>query len=163
MEKILQCNCEDSTGNVTIRCCNICGLSTEAIWQPLMDFKKFSLLKDSHTVSTDNTLAAPSPVDGEKTAEEILMKNLPRDCFWEEMGNLTNTPIQFVLQAMTEYASLKVQQERNKTIQECKDALCKLAPGIESETTRGNVMWSRGRMRALKASIAELEKLKTPS
>ena len=38
------------------------------------------------------------------TAKEILFKNIPDDCYWEEMGNLTNTPIKHVEKAMNQYA-----------------------------------------------------------
>lgn len=43
-----------------------------------------------------------------KTAEEmkeIVRKNIPKDCYWEDMDNLTNTPIRYVFLCMEEYAS----------------------------------------------------------
>lgn len=54
-----------------------------------------------------------------QSAEEILMKHIPKDCYWEEMGNLTNTPKEYVLKAMQEYSLL----ERSRAIDECKAKL----------------------------------------
>lgn len=34
--------------------------------------------------------------------EEILLSKIPKDCYWEEMGNLTNCPKEYVLSAMKE-------------------------------------------------------------
>lgn len=119
MEKIVQCNCEDSAGNTTIRCCNDCGLPIEAFWQPLMDFKKFSLLEDSQTIATDNTLS--------KGAEEILDKHGAGVCRWGDFdsqedayvfqkGSLTR---EAAIKAMQEYAQAQRLQVRNEAIQEC--------------------------------------------
>lgn len=41
-------------------------------------------------------------------AEEILREKIGEDCIWEDMGNLTNTPIRLVLEAMEEYAQSKI-------------------------------------------------------
>lgn len=54
---------------------------------------------------------------GVKGAEEILLKNLPKDCYWVEMENLTNTPKRFVIQAMEEYASQFQQKDQVDTQQ----------------------------------------------
>ena len=32
--------------------------------------------------------------------EEILLSTVPKDCYWEEMGNLTNCPKEYALDAM---------------------------------------------------------------
>lgn len=40
----------------------------------------------------------------EMQAKAILLKIVPKDCYWEDMNNLTNTPIRFVIEAMQEYA-----------------------------------------------------------
>ena len=37
------------------------------------------------------------------TAKEILFKHIPKDCFWEEGGNLDNCPLKYVIAAMEEY------------------------------------------------------------
>lgn len=62
-------------------------------------------------------LAAPSPVEAEKTsyksAQRILNEKLN--------GILVDNSNDSIIEAMEEYASLKVQQERDKTIQECID------------------------------------------
>jgi hypothetical protein len=34
--------------------------------------------------------------------EEILLLKIPKDCYWEDMGNLTNCPKEYVLSAMKE-------------------------------------------------------------
>jgi len=34
---------------------------------------------------------------------EILIKTKTKDCIWEEMNNLTNTPIDLVVKAMEVY------------------------------------------------------------
>jgi len=34
--------------------------------------------------------------------EETLLSKIPKDCYWEEMGNLTNCPKEYVLDAMRE-------------------------------------------------------------
>ena len=38
-----------------------------------------------------------------KEAEKILREVVGKDCIWEEMNNLTNTPIDFVVKAMEIY------------------------------------------------------------
>ena len=45
-----------------------------------------------------------------KTPKEILLEIVPKDCYWEDMDNLTNTPIYYVLEAMEKYAKQKLQQ-----------------------------------------------------
>lgn len=40
----------------------------------------------------------------DKTAEEILLTCIPKDCYWEDMGNLTNCPKRYVISAMESYA-----------------------------------------------------------
>lgn len=40
-----------------------------------------------------------------KSAEEVLREIVPTNCIWEDMGNLTNTPIEYVTEAMQTYAS----------------------------------------------------------
>ena len=39
-----------------------------------------------------------------KTFKEILLETIPEDCWWEDMGNLANTPIRYVEQAAKAYA-----------------------------------------------------------
>ena len=34
--------------------------------------------------------------------EEILLSTVPKDCYWGEMGNLTNCPKEYALDAMKE-------------------------------------------------------------
>jgi hypothetical protein len=41
------------------------------------------------------------------TKEEILRKRVCKDCIWEEMQNLVNTPMKQVYSAMDEYAKQK--------------------------------------------------------
>jgi hypothetical protein len=45
------------------------------------------------------------------TAKEILLKHLPKDCWWEEMENLSNAPVRYVIEAMEEYAIQEVQKQ----------------------------------------------------
>lgn len=42
-----------------------------------------------------------------KTAREILLENIPTDCYWADMDNLTNTPVRYILEAMQKYADQK--------------------------------------------------------
>lgn len=35
--------------------------------------------------------------------EEILLAKIPKDCYWEDMGNLTNCPKEYVLDAMLDF------------------------------------------------------------
>ncbi len=35
--------------------------------------------------------------------KEIILKNIPKDCYWEDMDNLTNTPIHYIENVMDEY------------------------------------------------------------
>ena len=39
-----------------------------------------------------------------KTFKEILLETIPKDCWWEEMENLTNTPVHYVDTAAKAYA-----------------------------------------------------------
>ena len=34
--------------------------------------------------------------------EKILLSKIPKDCYWEEMGNLTNCPKEYILSAIKE-------------------------------------------------------------
>ena len=38
------------------------------------------------------------------TKEEILLRCIPKNCFWEDARNLDNCPERYVLKAMDEYA-----------------------------------------------------------
>lgn len=48
------------------------------------------------------------------TNKEILLKNVPKDCLWEDTDNLENCPIDYVLEAMEE----SNKQERKKVLLE---------------------------------------------
>ena len=50
-----------------------------------------------------------------KTAREILLENVPTNCVWEDMDNLTNVPIEHILTAMELYTQqyLKAIKESN--------------------------------------------------
>lgn len=103
---------------------------------PQSDFKKFTLLDESQqTIALPYTQLSGEHEDKGQTAEEILMKHLPKGCYWEEMGNLTNTPKEYVLEAMTEYSSLKEQQTHNRAVQECID----LFPRIKDSWIRSEL------------------------
>lgn len=39
---------------------------------------------------------------GKINLEEILLSKIPKDCYWEDMGNLTNCPQQYAIDAMKE-------------------------------------------------------------
>lgn len=39
-----------------------------------------------------------------KTFKEILLETIPKDCWWEDMENLTNTPVHYVDTAAKAYA-----------------------------------------------------------
>ena len=50
----------------------------------------------------------------------ILMSVIPKDCYWEDMDNLTNTPVEYVLSAMELYAESVRLFEREKVIEQVK-------------------------------------------
>lgn len=43
-----------------------------------------------------------------KEAEKILREIVGKDCIWEEMNNLTNTPIELVVKAMEIYKNKQI-------------------------------------------------------
>lgn len=45
-------------------------------------------------------------------AKEMLLKHTPKDCYWEDMDNLTNTPVSCVEKAMKEYAKQACKEQR---------------------------------------------------
>lgn len=50
--------------------------------------------------------------------DEILLEIVPEDCYWEDMGNLTNCPKEYVLKAMKEAIkrTLELAAENAKTL-----------------------------------------------
>jgi len=40
-------------------------------------------------------------------AKNILLGIVPKNCYWEDMDNLTNTPIKYVIEAMEQYSSVE--------------------------------------------------------
>lgn len=52
------------------------------------------------------------PKETMKTAKYILLENIPKDCWWEEMENLTNTPVEYVTKAMESFADQRVNEDR---------------------------------------------------
>lgn len=152
MEKKMVCNCEDSPGNTTVRCCNACGLSVEPFWYGVMDFKKFSLLEDIPTTATDNTPPLP---DNSLSVEEMQST----DKFKQYLNSIINTiPGEIhnelwnhLLAVISDQGTINVwkniaAQERNRAIQECQDIVQKFDFENESD------FWC----------LCELEKLKTP-
>jgi hypothetical protein len=81
---------------------------------------------------------------GNKT-REILLKYVGESCYWEDMDNLCNTPVPYVLTAMEEYASqqcasLKEENERLKedyarACHKLSDAMVRMGE-FQSENTR---------------------------
>lgn len=49
--------------------------------------------------------------------EEILLSKIPKECYWEEMGNLTNCPKKYIIEAMEEFGKqlLYLASENAKT------------------------------------------------
>lgn len=42
-------------------------------------------------------------MDKELILKDILLSKIPNDCHWKEMDNLTNCPIEYVLEAMKDF------------------------------------------------------------
>jgi hypothetical protein len=65
--------------------------------------------------------------------EEILKSKIPKDCIWEEMNNLTNTPISLVLEVMREACNQTVDLclENAELIEAHKMSICEECGGEE--------------------------------
>lgn len=63
-----------------------------------------------------------------KTFKEILLDVIPKDCYWEEMDNLTNCPTRYVIEAAELYA-----QQHKEEIEKLKDLLCE-SQGVQDKT-----------------------------
>lgn len=52
-----------------------------------------------------------------KTFKEILLEVIPKDCYWEEMDNLTNCPTRYVIEAAELYAQ-QYREENSQLLEE---------------------------------------------
>ncbi len=46
-------------------------------------------------------------------AKEILLSIVPKDCYWEDMDNLTNCPVEYVIEAMKQICEIQKQECAN--------------------------------------------------
>ena len=78
----------------------------------------------SHPIKESKAVVKENLTTEKRTAEEILLNIIPKDCYWEEMRNLTNTPINYILEAMEEYKreGLPTDEEINREFPERKDS-----------------------------------------
>lgn len=65
----------------------------------------------------------------EDVARSILLSSIPKDCHWEGMDHLTNTPISYVIKAMHQFAQSEVEKavvEKDREIAELSITITKM-------------------------------------